>query len=56
MADLQLTEKVDKLPQCFQLRQVSTGKYHTFMVSPLKDPQDNNNIIIAFYLGCQPSK
>ena len=38
MADLQLTEKVDKLPRCFQLRQVSTGKYHTFMVSPLKDP------------------
>lgn len=37
MADLQLTEKVDKMPRCFQLRQVSSGKYHTFMVSLPKD-------------------
>ena len=38
MADLQLTEKVEKLPRCFQLRQVSSGKYHTFMVRLQANP------------------
>ena len=33
MKDIQLTEKVEKDRNCFQIRQVSTGLFYTLQVS-----------------------
>ena len=33
MKNLQLTERVQKEPNCYQIRQVSTGRAYTFQVN-----------------------
>ena len=47
MRDIQLTEKVEKDRNCFQIRQVSTGLFYTLQVSFMKKQLDMQlNLIV----------